>query len=225
MEKNIILQEKINLHNEEREYLMKKALMSAGIIDEAIINRIIKKGMPQSKLFMIEIIPLIHRWYLHESDNTVKTALDIGPQNFAGTALLQEIHDPHTYNKLKLDVSAIDKTDKFSILKDILCSKVNFIKGDIYDLKGTWDFVIASHVIEHVDEPYKFVKRMQDLARDFAIIACPWNEYPLSNNTHVNTIDKKFIRSVGARDLSIYTNYSWGKSREVCLFWVPGRAL
>ena len=33
-----------------------------------------------------------------------------------------------------------------------------------------------------------------------------------------------FVRELGARDLRIFTSYTWGKEREVCLFWLDGTA-
>jgi hypothetical protein len=42
--------------------------------------------------------------------------------------------------------------------------------------------------------------------------------------SHINTVDKQFVPSMGGRDLQIFTNYGWGTSREVCTFWLPGRA-
>lgn len=136
---------------------------------------------------------------------------------------MSQVHSDESYTKLKLSVSALDITRRFEQFKDIVAPETEFLVSDIFDVKGrAWDFIIASHVIEHVHEPLKFVRQLQSLAHDFVIIACPWNEFPLTTAQHVTTVTKELTRQMGARDLQIFTNYSWGKTREVCLFWLPG---
>ena len=183
------------------------------------------KAFSQSQLFAAEIIPLIHRLYEPEPINIEKTFLDIGPQNFAGTYLIQNIHQSKSYTKLKLKVSALDIHQKFCRLQQFMLPECEFIVSNLFDITDrTWDMILASHVIEHVPDPQKFVRKMQELARDYVIIAAPWNEDPIVTKSHINTINKDFTRSVGARDLHIFTNYAWGKNREVCTFWLPGLA-
>ncbi|OWK24284.1 hypothetical protein AJ87_24190 [Rhizobium yanglingense] len=216
------LQARIEKNLAERKELMKEALSSKGTQDA---EHFISKGIPQSLLFMAELIPHIHSLYEHEPENITKTVLDVGPQNMAGTALLRDIHSVYSYNRLKLHVEALDITDDFIDFGRVVAPGINLILSDIFDLRDrTWDFLIASHVIEHVPDPIKFVARLQSLAKDFVLIACPWREFPITTQSHVNTIDKEFTRKVGARGLKVFTNYSWGKRREVCIFWVPGTA-
>lgn len=221
-EENAPLKGRIEAHTNERNALLRESLHSKGIMDADLF---IQKGVPQSLLFMVEIIPVIHELYAHEPENIRKSVLDVGPQNLAGTALLRDIHSAESYNRLKLDVQALDITDKFQDFGKIIAPGVDLLVSDIFEIKErTWDFIIASHVIEHVSEPAQFVRRMQELATDFVIIACPWREFPLTTRDHLNSIDKEFTRKVGARGLKVFTNYSWGKRREVCIFWVPGLA-
>jgi SAM-dependent methyltransferase len=187
-------------------------------------GKFIDQGMPQSQLFMVEIIPFIHRYYFNQPVNVLKTALDIGPQTFAGTKLLHDIHKKESYSKLKLEITAVDIVDAFVHLRELILPEIEFMKRDIYSIEDrTWDFVICSHVIEHVPEPVRFLQKCRTLAKDFVIVACPWNENPITTTGHVNTIDKAFVRKVGGDDLHIYTNYSWGKDREVCIFRLPGK--
>lgn len=203
-----------------RDEIVDRELAKIGVTDPTFRP----KAFAQSLLFMAEIIPLIHRLYAPLGINVTKTAVDIGPQTGIGSQLLAEIHAPQSWNKLKLEVSAIDITPVWQDVMRIVAPDVSFSVGDVYTETRTWDLVIASHVIEHVPNPERFVKRLQEMAVDYVIIATPWNESPITTKGHINTINKALTRAVGARDLHIYTNYCWGKDREVCMFWVPGKA-
>lgn len=216
------LLEKISANRLERLELMSEALHKCGVEDA---ERFIDKALPQSKLFMTEVLPVLHRLYLPEPSGITKTVLDVGPQNFAGTELLSSIHSKKSFNRLKLEVTALDITDAFALFKEVISPDTEFLVKNIYDIHDrSWDAIICSHVIEHVPEPEKFVRRLQELSNDYVIIGCPWSEDPLVTRTHINTIKRDFINKVGGRDLEIFTNYSWGKDREVCLFWLPGLA-
>ena len=216
------LLDEIRSHNEERYELMTRALKLSGVEDA---HKFVTKGLPQSQLFMVEVIPFLHRLYLHEEENTTKRVLDVGPQNFAGTALLRDVHRRNSFNRLKLDVSAVDIVDGFDLLREIVAPGLPFLKSDVFKIKDqTWDTIICSHVVEHVPKPGQFLARLQDLAHDFVIVGCPWNEDPITTKSHINTINKQSIIEFGGRDLQIFTNYCWGKHREVCLFWLPGKA-
>lgn len=216
------LEKRIDRFHREYDALLEEVLSSAGIETPADWAA---KSFAQSLLFAAEIIPLIHRLYEADPVNIHKSLLDIGPQNFAGTRLIQSIHDQRAYTNLKFSVSALDITDKFRNLQKLVAPQCEFIVSNLFDIKTrTWDLVIASHVIEHVPNPALFVTKMQEIATDYVVIAAPWNENPIVTRSHINTIDKRFVRAVEGRDLRIFTNYSWGKTREVCTFWVPGKA-
>jgi 2-polyprenyl-3-methyl-5-hydroxy-6-metoxy-1,4-benzoquinol methylase len=199
-----------------------KACIQRGNVDP---NVFYDKSMPQSELFMAEIIPVIHSLYFNYPVNRSIDVLDIGPQTFSGTRLLARTHAPDSFNSLKMKISALDIHDYFLELKECLCPEVEFIKSNVFDVKDrSWDLIICSHVIEHVPEPKAFVAKLQQMARRDVIVACPWNENPITTKGHINTIDKAFVRSVGAKDLKIFTNFMWGKTREVCIFTLQGMA-
>jgi hypothetical protein len=215
------LAQEIAQYHSLREAVMRKTMVASGLDPDIFIT----KSMPQSQMFMVEIIPWIHKLYMHEPANIVKTILDVGPQTFSGTALLSSLHTKESFNNLKLEVSAIDIHDKFDNIRKVVCPEVELVISDIFTLKDrVWDAVICSHVIEHVDDPLQFMHRLQQIARDFVIVACPWSEDPIETKGHRNSIKKDLVRRAGGRDLQIFTNYMWGKRREVCIFWLPGLA-
>lgn len=216
------LRAEIRRHVTERRDLMRRALEAGGAEDP---EKTVSKGMPQSLLFMVELVPFIHRLWGHLPEGSRRTVLDVGPENFAGTALLARLHAPESFNRLKLNVSALDISDEFALLGELVAPDVELLVGDITSVRDrAWDMVIASHVVEHVEDPVGFMCGLQELAREFVVIACPWRENPIVTPDHVSTIDKEVVMAAGARDLTIYTNFSWGKMREVCMFWLPGQA-
>lgn len=213
------LLQRIDEHNIERRKLMIEAIEATGVPDA---EKFIDKGMPQSSLFMIDIIPYIHRLYQHLPEGVWKSAVDVGPENFAGTSLLANTHAATSFCRMKLKVTAVDITPRFELLRHLMAPNVEFLVKNIFDISDRkWDFAIASHVIEHVPQPLQFVRQLQSVVKDFVVIAAPWSEHPLKTPGHINTISKALVREMGARDLQIFTNYTWGKDREVCLFWLP----
>lgn len=215
------LENRISLFHKERKDLLGLAAREVGLDPDIFVD----KAIPQSELFMAENIRMLHELYVNASVNRKIDVLDVGPQAFGGTALLERLHRGSSYNKLKMNVSAIDITDQFDLLRQVQCPDVEFIHADIYDLADrTWDCIICSHVIEHVPEPAKFLNRLTELARDYVLVACPWKESPLTTNGHINTIDRKLVQSVQGQALRIFINYNWGKDREVCQFWLKGNA-
>ncbi len=182
-------------------------------------------GIPQSQLFMVELIPFIHRYYLELPKNMRKTVLDIGPSEFGGTKLLYDTHSTGTFNKLKLDITAVDNVSRYQMLQKLVIPEIEFLIQNIFSITDrTWDFVICSHVVEHVTDPLKFLARSQMLAHDFVLVACPWEEDPITCKAHINTINMQMVEAAGGEDLTIYTNYMWGKHRKVCIFKLPGKA-
>jgi len=215
------IESEIAAYHSHRDDLLKRAATAVGLDPDVFVD----KAIPQSELFMAEIIRVLHDLYLSAPTNAKKTVLDVGPQSFGGTALLERLHRNSSFNKLKLDVSAIDITNKFDLLRKVLCPNVKFIHSDVYaDMPQVWDAIICSHVIEHVPGPQKFLKRLQQLARDFVLVACPWEEFPLSTSGHINTIGQALVDEVGGIDTKVFVNYNWGKARKVCIFWLPGLA-
>lgn len=199
------------------------ALKNRGVKDP---DDYLRKGFAQSSMFMVDVIPIIHRLYAHLPGTLRKTCLDVGPNIFAGTQLLHNMHAHGTYSRLKLSITAIDKSPVYQDLSAIIVPDVEVLIQDIFEVSGrVWDFAIASAVIEHVPNPVAFAKKLQSLARDFVIFTAPWRETPPMGTGHINVIDKETIFQTGARDLNIYTSYTWGKEREMCTFWLPGTAV
>lgn len=107
--------------------------------------------------------------------------LDVGPRTGAGLALLRLMHHPLTFSRIKLDpVTGIDLDPDFKAVAERLYPDIEALHGDAFSLGGrTWDVVMSSHTIEHVDDPSSFLRHLEGLARRLVVIACPFEEEKL----------------------------------------------
>lgn len=169
-----------------------------------------RKVMQQSRLFMIDIIPHIHRLFYEVSAGTIIKVLDVGIHNGGGTALLAELHNRQSYNHLKMDVTGLDINDHFKNYIQLCNPSFKYVTKDIFDIPDSekWDLVLCSHVIEHLKEPFIFVEKLKKLTKKYLIVACPYNEQKLRKG-HVNTIDSAFIAKLNPIEHYIYTNFCW----------------
>lgn len=179
-----------------------------------------KQSAQQSRMFMIDIIPHIHRLYFDWPKGKILKVLDVGIHCGAGTALLAEVHNPKSFNYLKMEVTGIDIVNPFKDYIELCYPSVNFIQKNIFDISDdeVWDLVICSHVIEHLEEPLPFIERLRQLTSGYALIACPYNEQPLRSG-HIQTINDEFIAKVNPIEHYVYTNFCW-RGKGDCLIMV-----
>ncbi len=192
-------------------------------IPDGIDPILFHRGWVQSRVFMVSIIKVLHRLYEFNAKKP-RTLLDVGPHYLGGTTLLQELHSENSFTRLKLHVSAIDLNEKFKKAGEQIAPDIPYIIGDVKDLKEPFDIVLASHVIEHVEDMVAFGNLLKSKAREYAIFACPWRENPVSTNGHLHSIDKKLPFRLGAEGIEIYTDFSWGLDQECAIFWCKGMA-
>lgn len=179
-----------------------------------------RKAVQSSRLFMIDIIPYIHRLYYDLPKDSVIRVLDVGIHCGSGTALLAELHNRQSYNHLKMVVTGLDIIDHYENYIKLCYPSFKFIKKDIFDIPDNekWDLVICSHVIEHLKEPFSFVEKLRKLTNKYAIVACPYNETDLRSG-HIQTIDDAIISQLNPLEHHIYTNFSWRVKGE-CLIMI-----
>jgi 2-polyprenyl-3-methyl-5-hydroxy-6-metoxy-1,4-benzoquinol methylase len=81
-----------------------------------------------------------------------------------------------------MKVSALDISRLYQRYIPAITEYVLFIREDVLSHEGTYDIVIASHVIEHLTDPVPFCRRLQEMARLAVFIVTPFNE-PADNLT------------------------------------------
>jgi len=97
-------------------------------------------------------------------------------------------------------------TDPFNA-KDIHADGVNIYKKEIYDLQGTFDFIMLNHSYEHMDEPLRVLKKLYELLKpkSYLLIRIPvsnswcWQHYgvfwaPLDAPRHLYIQSEKSMK-------------------------------
>jgi hypothetical protein len=86
-----------------------------------------------------------------------------------------------------------------------------FIHGDQNDVPPV-DVIIASHILEHIDNDQEVATKLLSCCRDLYIVV-PFRENPLCKE-HVHYYDENYYRSVG--------EYSWKVFPKLPGNWTPG---
>lgn len=83
--------------------------------------------------------------------------------------------------------------------------------GDIYSVEKTYDFVMASHVIEHVPEPLRFVRQLQKLSTKGTFVVAPYKERAdLLSPGHLNIFNEDILNALSATKIHIVKSRGWG---------------
>lgn len=173
---------------------------------------------PQSLSFMSDISARLRKLYPNIEPN-VKKVLDVGARTATGSNFLQTVHHPHSFSAVKMNVTAIDIDSMYKKYAEAFFPDIEYVVGDIFTLPDkSYDIVICSHTIEHVQAPGLFIEKMCKIAKEYVIVACPYEE-PIGNLAvgHIHSINKKFIEQFDYEFLEIYTSMHWHQSKA-CVF-------
>ena len=166
----------------------------------------------QSIAFTCEILPFI--WSLYPEGEHVLELLDIGSRTGAGTGLIAYIHQQYAFNRIKVKATALDIDGNYQLYAQNHYPLVRYMVGDIFNMsfENLFDIVIASHTIEHVSDPVKFIKRLQELSSGHVIVACPFEEKNLIDG-HIHSFNEQFFKDTEALRLEVYTSTAWAQSK------------
>ena len=187
----------------------------------------------QSVGFTTDLIPVFQgiirqiKSRLKPRYGTRYSLLDVGTRTGSGADLIARLF--HGYMSIRLDVDVCDLDPTYKSYSDAFnCHIRNYFVEDAFKLTQEYDFILASHTIEHVDDPAGFVKRLAGLSRYGAIFYCPVNETdPIVGHRTITTDD---VKSFGATKMWIIDSWWWrhvhaernqGPSKCVA-FLVPG---
>lgn len=163
----------------------------------------------QSAQFMIDILPFLHEVMVaHYERSDELSLIDIGSGSCIGTNLLTILHSDRVIYS-KLNVSAIDHTDVRERWVRALYPKIDYRVADLYELpEKQWDFVVCSHVIEHVEEPREFIEALLRICKGFAFVYSPYEEFDRIPH-HLNTIDKATYAGIQGCRLEVLRSMGW----------------
>jgi 2-polyprenyl-3-methyl-5-hydroxy-6-metoxy-1,4-benzoquinol methylase len=162
----------------------------------------------QSCVFASEVLPSL--WSLYPSGVHTLSLLDIGSRTGAGSELLRYIHHPGSFSRIKLIVTALDVDDTYIDYSRVHFPELRYLQEDIFNpnFAERFDLVLCSHTIEHVNEPLAFLRRAQELARQWLIVATPFDEKDLIPG-HLHRLGFEFFQEAGAHNLKVYRSLTW----------------
>ena len=97
-------------------------------------------------------------------------------------------------------------------------NKFTFIKGDVLKtlkefLSNSFEFVVCSHVLEHLNNPKEVIKELRRVCSDILIIICPLEKkFKWGMNYHVNFYPTKkefidFLKEIEIEDNNYQIQY------------------
>jgi SAM-dependent methyltransferase len=176
----------------------------------------------QSLGFMVEMVPLLYPHLEPLKGQSFLETLDVGARTAAGSALLADLFMAF-FSRAPLAVDTIDIDGR---LRDYQRSRWwnlrSVITGNIFDLPAkSYDIVVCSHTLEHIDDPAPFCRRLQEVARKFVAFYCPHNEQDCPQDHR--TVSDALIDSLRPIDKHVLDSWWYRKDagvREPCVFFV-----
>jgi hypothetical protein len=85
--------------------------------------------------------------------------------------------------------------------------------GDVHALPDrAWDFVVCSHVVEHVEDPRAFIDTLRRICRGFAFVYTPYREIERIPD-HLSTIDESTYAGIPGCELEVVASMGWHPDR------------
>lgn len=177
----------------------------------------------QSIQFMADLLPFLHaRMERHYDRFQNLKLLDVGAGSAAGTQLIAQLHSD-TMIWSRLEVDAADYVPWRQRWVAVHYPKVNYRVLDSADLPSReWDFVVCSHVIEHLPDPERMIADVLRACRGFAFIYAPYNETELSPG-HCSVITEETFASHGQCEIHLLESMGYYGPGRRCILAIFDR--
>jgi SAM-dependent methyltransferase len=176
----------------------------------------------QGMVFMADLWPFIADYLRTLKWGSNIRILDVGAGPAAGTDWLAKVLSG-TFFGVEADVTAMELMPIYENYATLFFQNTRYLCGMLLaDLPAgdTYDVLIASHVIEHVDDPAEFVREMQSRCTGVVFVFAPFDEQPPLSEGHVNTFTKASLEALGATKIDLIHSMGWrvGKKDEAFCF-------
>ena len=196
------------------------------------LNFSLTRSAPQSITFAKDIFPQIKEavseYLAKRPDESVINIADIGGGTGAGTEYIRaklQIHIAKSFPErvVKVNMTMIESAGWYEEWCNRFYPKIVFLKADIYAHDMIYDYIICSAVIEHVEAPFEFIKRMRGMTKERLFVYAPYNEHPLKQDGHINKIDDDFLKQLDPLKLTFIKSKAWRFKGGMVLITLPGQ--
>lgn len=149
----------------------------------------------QSIQFMADLLPFLHEKMVRYYDRSDELGvLDVGAGSAAGSQLLAQLHSANMiWSRLRVD--AVDHVPWRQRWVAMHYPQVHYQVLPSAALPARqWEFVVCSHVIEHVDDPAQMIDDVLRACCGFAFLYAPYNEVELSPGHQSVINEETFLR-------------------------------
>jgi SAM-dependent methyltransferase len=184
-------------------------LYGQGVMPDFLLD----KADTQAVGFMVDVIGMLRSTLMPRAIGASLSVLDLGGKSGAGSQLLGYLGQAGSFSKAKLGVTCADIDTTFRDYCRARHPHVEYLDTDVFTTGRLWDIVIASHVVEHVPHPTEFVRRLRSIARQYVVLAFPYQEDAAHLIPgHLHSLGHDFLRAIGPVRYEIYDGLFWSQS-------------
>lgn len=124
--------------------------------------------------------------------------LDVGVRSGIGSNFLGMLFCDTVWGfGTKFVIDALDIDNSWKKYIKLMPYINSFICKDVFEIEnGNYDICFCSHTIEHLDNPVEFVRKLTDIANEFAVFYCPFDEKNISPKSGHRVIDDSIISQI-----------------------------